>query len=265
MGWITFPVLSKANWSCSCVKHMHRVKEKKKEATSCSLCSLDRTPLQWSVPLWHTETFPENGRCPQAHIKRLCIAVGRSSLLLLFCLLPGDVNPEKETQLSVTWQEDPRSARVVTQDRTLHNGLHYDMWCAARRFTLSLLFIAQRARSGVELIYVPQSAVTVDGGWCGGVAEVAELPALLWSDWVSAVVMLICIVVYFFYSHLLSAEAPGCNIHCNHRCISISCVCDAEGVDTVRQACSAAACLGLDSHNNNVRKWNISHILKYRV
>lgn len=68
------------------------------------ICSLDRTPLQWSVPLWHTETFPENGRSPQAHIKRLCIAVSRSSLLL-----PGDVNPERKTQLSVTWQEDPGS------------------------------------------------------------------------------------------------------------------------------------------------------------
>lgn len=77
------------------------------------------------------------------------------------------VNPERETQLSVTWQEDPGSVRVVARDRTLHNGLHYDTLCAARRrSTLRLLFIAQRARSGVELIYVPQSAVTGGGvGW----------------------------------------------------------------------------------------------------
>lgn len=103
-----------------------------------------------------------------AEAHRLILSVCASLSVVLLSSLPGDVNPEWETQLSVTWQEDPGSARVVARDRTLHNGLHYDTWCAARRSTLRLLFIAQRARSGVELIYVPQSAVTgggVEGSW----------------------------------------------------------------------------------------------------
>lgn len=198
-----------------------------------------------------------------AEAHRLILSVCASlSVVLLFCCL-GMWTQRGRPSCLLPGRKTPGQARVVVRDRTLHNGLHYDTWCAARRSTLRLLFIAQRARSGVELIYVPQSAVT-GGGVEGGIAVVTELPALLWSDRVSAVVMLICIVVYFFCSHLLSAEAPGCNIYCNHRCISISCVRDAEGVDAVRQACSATACPGWTSRIIMYEN-ETSHILKYRI
>lgn len=99
-----------------------------------------------------------------AEAHRLILSVCASlSVVLLSCCL-GMWTQRGRPSCLLPGRKTPGQARVVARDRTLHNGLHYDTWCAARRSTLRLLFIAQRARSGVELIYVPQSAVTGEGG-----------------------------------------------------------------------------------------------------
>lgn len=98
-----------------------------------------------------------------AEAHRLILSVCASlSVVLLSCCL-GMWTQRGRPSCLLPGRKTPGQARVVARDRTLHNGLHYDTWCAARRSTLRLLFIAQRARSGVELIYVPQSDVTGGG------------------------------------------------------------------------------------------------------